>query len=234
MTQQSSFVELRSSDEIGTLRRCLWHAFRAEADDSYDELLAAIDAADASRCTIQLRRHTRSGTPNVLESLRALARGEIMVVADLAETGPTLIWLDQMMPLMLVACPSFRDHWDAFYKEDMEQWSGADQSFPETLYLHLAVHDLALHLVRKLECGQTAEFENVFKVVERWIVEGSETARAVAIKGFLEDLLLPHFYLANGPTNLLRWVGPRTYKWWVDAGSFWDRLAATKIRPEQF
>lgn len=233
MLQTATRIERRSSDKLGTLRRCLEQAFRPEITDVFDDLLAKIDAAEG-RATPELQPMTREGTVKALEGFRALARGEIMVISDLAESGPSLFSIDQMMPLMLAACPSFQEHWDTFYKEDVVEQSKGDQQLPETLPLYLAVHDLAHHLIRRLESGHTTEFDSVFKVVEKWIVEGSESVRAVAIQGFLEDLLLPHFYFISRPTELLRWVGPRTYKWWVESTGFWDRLAASKLAANQY
>lgn len=61
------------------------------------------------------------------------------------------------------------------------------------------MNDLAHHLARKANVGQTAELASCFALVERWITEGNDEVRGLTVVGLLEDLLLPHHYLGGGP-----------------------------------
>lgn len=229
MLHASTHNERRSSDKLVVIGRCLQHAFRPEASQIFDTLLAAIDASDGARIRKACDGDALPIVGPALEQLRALARGEVNSTTQIAETGPTLIWRDQMMPLMLAACPSFQAHWKACYGLGVSKKCNVDQDVPDALPLYLSVDDLSRHIACKLDFNETSEFAAVFAIVERWIVEGSETVKAVAITGFLEDLLRPHIYALSGPKDLLLWVGPRTYKWWVEVGGFWDRLASGRV-----
>lgn len=229
MLQSTVHIERRSSDKLTTIGRCLGFAFRPEATNMFDELIAALDAVDERRAATRLPPNTGSAVGTAVDNLAVLACGEITILHELVETGPTLISCDQMMQIMLDACPSFREHWDLFYKVDAADPTESNEGLPDRLPLYLAMHDLARHIACKLDCGETSQLPAVFEVVERWIVEGCETVRLVAISGFLEDLLLPQIYVVASPKDFLRWVGPRTYKWWVEASGFWDRLAAGTV-----
>lgn len=138
---------------------------------------------------------------------------------------------DEMMALMLVACPSFQEGWNQFLSEWVDDpdlvGNGGDGSLPH----YLALSDLANHLIAKLEAGDTKEFAAVFKVLEEWIVHGSEYVSEAAVVGLLEDLTNEARYKKTQVSDFVPWMGPITRRWLPEVVDFWKRLDEGKFRP---
>lgn len=146
-------------------------------------------------------------------------------------SGQANIDKDDMMAPMLVACPSFQEHWQQFLTEwvdnDILYEDGGDGSLPH----YLALSDLANHLIVKLETGDTKEFEAVFEVVEDWIVRGSHYVSEAAVVGLLEDLTNEARYYKKRVSDFVPWMGPTTRKWLPEVVDFWERLDKGTFRP---
>jgi hypothetical protein len=127
-------------------------------------------------------------------------------------TSAFMIVRENMFELLLEADPTFFDDWNTFVRE----W--ADQP-PLPLYLALA--DLARHLVGKLETGDTTKFPEIFRVVERWHVEGEHYVREAATIGLLEALQNMNFHQGTAPEDFLPWLGPETLRFWKKVDDFW-------------
>jgi hypothetical protein len=72
-----------------------------------------------------------------------------------------MITKEQVMPLLLNACPSFSKRWEehrAFYEDE------------KLLYVDLG--EFAHHLVELLKANRTEEFPAVFEIIERMHLEG--------------------------------------------------------------
>ncbi len=138
---------------------------------------------------------------------------------------------DEMMAPLLVACPSFQEQWEEFH----EEWfnnpilyeDGGDGSLP----YYLALSDLAVHLIAKLEAGDTKEFAGVFDVVEDWIVRGSRYVSEAAVVGLLEDLTDEALYRKRQVSDFVPWMGQTTRKWLPEVIEFWERLDQGRFRP---
>ena len=91
----------------------------------------------------------------------------------------TLIGKDEMVGVLLDACPSFAPAWNAF----LDEWLGEAE-----LPLYVVLANLARHLIGLVERGETAELPTVFRADERWHLEGDEYVRTAATEGLLEDL----------------------------------------------
>ena len=118
------------------------------------------------------------------------------------------------MPLLLRACPSFAPAWQAFLAE----WRGEDD-----LPLYVALGDLARHLIGLVERGETAELPAVFRVVERWHMEGDNYVREAASVGLLEDLqnLNPHAH-GTDPAQFEAMLGPESRRCWYELRRSWE------------
>jgi hypothetical protein len=89
-----------------------------------------------------------------------------------------VITRDQVMPLLLEACPSFHKRWKAYLAEpDYEA---------NLLYIDLG--ELAHHVLELAIGGATTEFPALFAVVERLHVEGDAFVKEAATIGLLEDI----------------------------------------------
>lgn len=117
-----------------------------------------------------------------------------------------------MFQPLLVADPTFRDRWALFLEE-----YGSDDEPP----LYLALCELALHLIGDLRTGNTARFDAVFDVVERWHVSGDPHVREAATVGLLEDLQNGYLHRGTHPEAFRPWLRPETLRWWVKVDEFW-------------
>jgi hypothetical protein len=124
-----------------------------------------------------------------------------------------MIAKDDMMPVLLDACPSFAPAWGEFLAE----WRGEDDQ-----PLYLALGDLARHLIGLVERGETAELPAVSGVVERWHLEGDEYVRTAATVGLLEDLqnwnLHEH---GTEPSQFRAMLGPESLRCWDELAADW-------------
>jgi len=114
---------------------------------------------------------------------------------------------EQVIPLILETCPSFRD---AFSQSD-------DKDLP-----YVVMGDLARHLLGLYRTGQTAEFDGLCEVVERLHVDGEPYVKELATIGFLEGV--QNVWTNNGedPEHFCRFLLPESRKWWKDLNDFWQ------------
>ena len=124
-----------------------------------------------------------------------------------------------MFEPMLEADPSFDGKWQEFCDEYSH--------FPEQP-CYLALSDLSMHLVDRIQSGDVANMAEVFNVVERWHVEGDRYVREAASIGLLEGI--QNLLGGNGRkrtpnsvnAHIEQWLGPESLKWWVKLDRFWD------------
>ncbi|WP_223736984.1 DUF7674 family protein [Ensifer adhaerens] len=117
-----------------------------------------------------------------------------------------------MFEPLLRAAPSFGEPWAAFQEEYR------DDDHPP---LYLALAELACHLIKKLEAGDTRHFGAVFDVVERWHTNGDAYVREAATVGLLEDLQNVNLHRETSPDGFVRWLGPESLGWWIRVREFW-------------
>lgn len=118
-----------------------------------------------------------------------------------------------MMPLLLAACPSYRARWEAYV---------ADACYlPELVYVHLG--DFADHALNLLEAGEVEELRAVFSVVERFFREGDDYVRNAVVVGLLEGIWFKGSNTGRRPQRMAEHLGPAARAAWADAeGWFWD------------
>lgn len=107
-----------------------------------------------------------------------------------------------VIDLVLAASPSFAESWD---KDENVDEAG------RLPYIDMA--DLARHLERQLDAGDTTEFPAVFELIERLHVEGDHWVRELATVGILEAL--------NPDKRFIPWLGPASISWWQRLDRFW-------------
>jgi hypothetical protein len=119
---------------------------------------------------------------------------------------------EQVMPLLLEACPSFRRRWEGHLRGTTYQEG--------LLYVHLGM--LADHLVDLLRIGDTSELRAVFDVVERLHVEGEPYVREAATMGLLEGLQNVAGNRGVDPAGFVPSLKPESAKWWAELNEFWE------------
>jgi hypothetical protein len=128
---------------------------------------------------------------------------------------------DQMMPVLLDACPSFRPAWEAFLAE----WAESADDLP----LYLALAEFARHLIGMLERSGTASLPAIFRAVERLQVEGEHYVREAVVVGLLEDLqnLNLHEH-STDPEQFRPFLGPKSVAAWDELYRFWHKVGVLK------
>jgi hypothetical protein len=119
---------------------------------------------------------------------------------------------DEMMRLLLDACPSFRLEWDAFVSE----WEDEQPDLP----LYIALAAFVRHLMVVYKRGELEVLREVFPVVERLQVEGDEYVRNAAIVGILECLANWNMHGTTKPKQFIPFLGPASQAWWEEYGDF--------------
>jgi hypothetical protein len=116
----------------------------------------------------------------------------------------------EMIPMLVEACPSFLEKWQA-HRQEYED---------EIDYLpYIALGEFARHLIQLDSTNQVTEFEDVFDLVERLYLEGEDCVREAATIGLLEGL---QNSLGADAEKFHKYLKPETLKWWNQLNRFWN------------
>lgn len=125
-----------------------------------------------------------------------------------------MIERDEVIPLLLEACPSFAPVW-----AEMEVANDDDD---DRLH-YLDASAFARHLGALWLAGDLHEMPAVFAVIERLVVDGDHYVSELAVIGYLEDL-------QTAPADRFRldpevafapFLGPVSRRWWDRLNRFW-------------
>jgi hypothetical protein len=116
----------------------------------------------------------------------------------------------EAMPLLVGACPSFKDAWTEHLREH------GDES-PYVAAGSLADHLLALH-----RANTTTSFSAVAAVIERLHVEGSPGVKEFATIGVLEAVQNVWSNKGADPNTFCRFLGKESQWWWQSLNDFWS------------
>ncbi len=120
-----------------------------------------------------------------------------------------MIKQNEMLPMLVEACPSFADK----LREHRE-------TFEEINYAELGA--FAHHLVDLYEQNQTDEFIKVFDVIERFHIEGDDYVKEAATIGLLEGLQNVAGNTDLKPEVFEKYLKPVSTKWWNELNKFWN------------
>ncbi len=120
---------------------------------------------------------------------------------------------EQMMELLLEACPSFAPQWQDF----LEEWQDE-----RPLPTYLALGALAVHLVRLVEVSDRGEFDATFRVIEVLHRDGEHYVREAATIGILEESQNTNHHRTTSPGEFLPFLGVESKRWWSKLERFWD------------
>lgn len=116
-----------------------------------------------------------------------------------------MITQDEVMSLLLEACPSFADRW----QEHRSVWGDE-----HLLYLDLG--EFAHHLVELSRSDLTDEFPAVFAVIERLHVEGDAFVKEAATIGLPEGMQNIAGHSGVESELFVAYLGPVSAQWWVE------------------
>lgn len=117
-----------------------------------------------------------------------------------------MIQQEHVMPLILRACPSFRETWDK--SEDRE-------------LLYVVMGDLARHLLTLYRAKQTAEFAPLCEVIERLHLEGDGFVRELATVGILEAIQNVWGHTDTASEEFCEFLLPESRRWWNELNDLW-------------
>ena len=117
-----------------------------------------------------------------------------------------MIKQEEVVPLILEACPSFQEEWDS--SDDKE-------------LLYVVMGDLARHLLSLYLAKRTDEFGPLCKVIERLHVHGDDFVRELATIGFLEGVQNVWGNNDTDPENFCRFLSSESRRWWEELNAFW-------------
>ncbi|SRR5258705_3143508 len=122
-----------------------------------------------------------------------------------------MIAKEQVMPLLVNACPSFSKVWEehrAFYEDE------------ELLYVDLGV--FARHLVELKKANRKEEFGAVFEIIERMYLEGDHYVKEAATIGLLEGIQNVAGNSGVEPEQFVEYLRPESARWWGQLNDFWE------------
>jgi hypothetical protein len=131
-----------------------------------------------------------------------------------------MITKNQMMSMLLNACPSFRPTWRKF----LNHWRDEADDLP----FYLALADFARHLIGMLEHSETASFPIIFQVVEQLQIDGEPDVREAAVIGLLEDLQNRNLHTSTTPEQFRPFLGVEASQAWDALYEFWEDVGASK------
>ena len=120
-----------------------------------------------------------------------------------------MITKQQVVPMLLQACPSFQPIWEEYLYDDGEE------------ILYVALSDFARHLLNLFRTGKTETFSSVAQVIERLHVEGDLYVREAATIGLLEGI--QNVWSNNNiePELFFPFLLPESARWWNSLNKFW-------------
>jgi hypothetical protein len=125
--------------------------------------------------------------------------------------GVPMITKEQVMPLLLNACPSFSARWEehrAFYEDE------------QLLYIDLG--EFAHHLIELQKTNRIEEFEAVFDVIERMHLEGDDYVNEAATIGMLESIQNVAGNSGIDPEQFAKYLKAESARRWRQLNNFWE------------
>jgi hypothetical protein len=130
-----------------------------------------------------------------------------------------MIKKDQVISLLLSACPSFSGHW--------EQYRQAPEYEEGVLYLDLGQY--AHHLVRLYEDEVAQEFPAVFQTIEQLYREGNGEVTEALTRGLLEEIRNIAGNNGLDPKVFWPYLESESSMYWITLNVFWSGKRKTGI-----
>ncbi len=121
---------------------------------------------------------------------------------------------NQVIELLLEACPSFKDAWATIEHENI---------YDNDRLHYMDASDFLRHLATLQLAGTTDEFPAIFDLIERLVVEGDRYVSNLAVIGYLEGLQMATISAFGlDPEVVFRpWFRPVSEAWWRRLNRFW-------------
>lgn len=123
-----------------------------------------------------------------------------------------MISKEEMIPMLLAACPGLR----APFEAAMAEWDGPSPG------LHLEIMEFVALLLEAYERGDSECVQAAFDTAEKFLAEGDSGTREYAKIGFIEDIQNAASWRSCGAGAFLRFLKPHSKKAWDDLEEFWS------------
>lgn len=120
-----------------------------------------------------------------------------------------MIEVDQVIPLLLDACPGFRPAWDQYYTR---WYADAPAGAPPSYYSDIGVFNS--YLFDSAKTHRTECFPAAFRIIEQLFEDGSKRVQDLAATGILEGLQNRALNAGIDHAIFLPWLGPKTRQEW--------------------
>jgi len=117
------------------------------------------------------------------------------------------------MPILVNACPSFKDAWQAHVRE-----------FGDDVH-YVAAGEYAHHLLRLYQANEISTFTKVGEALERLVVEGSPFVQGLAIVGVLEGIQNIWSNNKIDPEIFFPYLGRASGNAWQELNRAWSGLS---------
>lgn len=117
-----------------------------------------------------------------------------------------------MVELLLKACPTATTAWN----DHLEWWGDQERG---------RFNDMGVFAQHVVDCDcqlRTEEFSAFFALLERFLVEGSEEVRGLAVVGLLEGIQNVASHTPQGATRLEPLLMPKSRQAWNELASLWE------------
>lgn len=121
-----------------------------------------------------------------------------------------MITAEQMIPLLLEACPTFQSAWNEHQRDHGESLT------------YVALGDFARHALELHLRHETSMFPAVGRVIERFHVEGDSYVREAATIGLLEGIQNVWTNNKLDPELFAPHLLPESLRWWRSLNGFWS------------
>ena len=129
-----------------------------------------------------------------------------------------MIEQNQVMPLLLRACPSFEEDWSTFLAEHGDE-----------PLLYVSAGDFARHLLSLYRAGRVQELLPVVDAIERMHYEGSHWVKEFATIGILEAVQNAWAPDSAGLKEFGQMLGPESRSYWSGLNDFWHGKAIQNL-----
>lgn len=125
-----------------------------------------------------------------------------------------LIEKQEVMKLLLKACPSYQDRWKEYFADIY------DEGDEQLLYCDLG--DFSDHLIELFKTNNLNEFPETFEIIELLHINGDEFVKEAATIGLLEGIQNVALNSDLDPNVFSKYLKPESLRWWNNLNDYWD------------
>jgi hypothetical protein len=136
---------------------------------------------------------------------------DVFPAGDAARCASNMIDEKTSIQLIHMACDNIEPYW----RDHLEFWEDEEAGY----YNDAAV--FAHYVVDEYQKGDTEDFNEIFKAIEKIIEYGNEAARGIAVVGFLEAIQNIASHKSCGPNVFMKWLGSKSTQAWHELNELW-------------